>query len=685
MAGLAGIFLASVVVATSPSSSSAAPPIPGDDRPNVVVIMTDDQTLEQMQALPMTTDLLGGSGLTFTDAVVSYPMCCPSRATFFTGQYTQNNGVRTNSAADDLNPLPVESSMSTRQPEAWPAFAADAEGRSIAVALRRSGYHTGLLGKYLNGYRPRSPVPPGWVDWRAAAPEGYWDGRLNVNGRLLTLPEGFVTDQYAWVSGSMIDRASASGRPFFLMLNFFNPHGAPGRTGPSFAPRHADLYQGAQAPRTPAFDEANLADKPVWLQANPELSEDAIVRIDEHWRVGLRSLASVDEAVSSIVGRLQDTGELEDTVLVFTSDNGLYFGEHRIPEGKYTPYEPAIHVPLIVAGPAVAPALRGTTSDVAVANVDLGATILDLADAAPLAPLDGRSLVPVLAGEGTDWEPGPGSSSSHPRVVYLMGIGRTVRSPGRPTFSGVRTSDGWVYIRWETPERDVELYNLNTDPYQVDNLAGRPEVQARQSRLERQRRHLVRCAGRSCDVPPYGYLDLPHDNSVPPWLAAARWADRGPVDVAFSDGTFRPRGRAPRSVVMTWLWRQAGSPVASGPSAITDASRALQPALDWAVGTGVLPETMTTFSPARVATRVQWASWLWRRAGRQVVSRSVLPAEVGRRSPHAAAVAWVLTDSDRGGPQRPIAALLDGRFRSGVGLTRADAVIWLRRSAAQTD
>ena len=122
--------------------------------PNVVVIMTDDQTLAQMVALPETTALLGDAGVTFSDAVVSYPMCCPSRATFLTGQYTQNNGVRQNTAADDDNPLPREA-FPVADIEAWPAFARDAERRSIAVALEDAGYHTGLLGKYMNGYQRR--------------------------------------------------------------------------------------------------------------------------------------------------------------------------------------------------------------------------------------------------------------------------------------------------------------------------------------------------------------------------------------------------------------------------------------------------------------------------------------------------------------------------------------------------
>ncbi|HYF46409.1 MAG TPA: sulfatase/phosphatase domain-containing protein, partial [Acidimicrobiales bacterium] len=377
------------------------------------------------------------------------------------------------------------------------------------------------------------------------------------------------------------------------------------------------------------------------------------------------------------VDHLSTIGELEETVLVFTSDNGLFFGEHAIAAGKSLPYEPAVRVPLIIAGPGVDPAQRGTTSDLPVANVDLGATILDLADTAPLAPLDGRSLVPLLAGDAASWE------ARHPRPVYLMGIGRTELDPGRPTFSGVRTGDGWVYLRWETSPPAVELYDLRTDPHQLENLAGDPSLQVLQARLERQRQLLVRCAGRSCDVPPFGFLDLP-GATVPPWFGPARWAEEAGVEVAFPDGTFRPSGRPARGTTIGWLWREAGSPVAA-PSAVADVPPSLQSAADWAVEAGVLSAATTDLRPQLVTSRSTWASWLWRRAGRPPGRSAGLPSDVPARHRTRPEVAWLYTDPDGSGPLRAPGGTVPARFLPDTPVTRATAVTWLRRAAAQFD
>ncbi|HET9541648.1 MAG TPA: sulfatase [Acidimicrobiales bacterium] len=646
--------------------------------PNVVVIMTDDQTLAQMVALPETTALLGDAGVTFSDAVVSYPMCCPSRATFLTGQYTQNNGVRQNTAADDDNPLPREA-FPVADVEAWPAFARDAERRSIAVALEDAGYHTGLLGKYMNGYQRRAPVPPGWSDWRAAPSPSYWNTRLNENGVEVEYPGQFQTDVYREVAGDMIGQASDSRQPFFLMLNFSAPHTA----GPgvhTYADRHQSLFPDALAPRSAAYDEADTSDKPAFLRDRyPRLSTAQVQTVDARWRDSLRSLAAVDEAVGAIVEDLADTGELEDTVLIFTSDNGLYHGEHRIPGSKYLPYEPAIRVPLIVAGPAVADGLRGTVSDAAVANVDLAATILDLANVEPLAPVDGRSLLPLLTGEPVPWQAGATPSATHARPIYLMGVGSSIRGNVPQTYSGVRSSDGWSYIRWEDQAGSTELYDLVNDPEQTENLARDPSYRAIRARLERQRHHLVRCAGRSCDVPPYGYLDLPRTGAPPRWFAAARWADAGDVDVAFADGTFGPSRPGPRGRLLPWLWRYAGSPPAAEQvSHFTDVADGLRPALDWAVANGIVGDR-SRFAPARPVTRAVWATWLWRLAGRPAPLPGHRPRDVAAGHPAQAAIRWLVEDPDGAGPLRAVGSSYgNGTFGPADAVSRESAVIWLR-------
>ena len=672
---VAGVALGGGGVPRPAAAGSSAVPAAS---PNVVVIMTDDQTVEQMVALPATRSLLGDTGVTFDDAVVSYPMCCPSRASFFTGQYTQNNGVRQNAAGDDDNPLPRETAP-VIDVEAWPAFAADAEARSLAVALEGSGYHTGLLGKYLNGYRITAGPPVGWSDWRASGSpaSSFWNTRLNVNGTVTEFPEQFQTDLFADQAVDMIDDASASGRPFFLAFNFSAPHTSnDGR--PTFAPRHESLYADETAPRSDAFDEVDTSDQPAFLrQRYPRLTSDQIDAVDERWRNGLRSLAAVDEAVAGIVHRLDTDGELEDTVIVFTSDNGFFYGEHRIPIGKYLPYEPAVHVPLIVSGPAVAASRRGTESDLAVANVDLSPTILDLAGVEPLSLPDGRSFAPVLAGDTVPWQAGTGGST-HPRPVYLMGVASSLPARIPVTYSGVRSSDGWVYVRWEDRERSVELYDLAADPEQIDNLADDPAHAVVRSRLERQRRFLVRCAGRSCDVPPYGYLDLPHGAAMPSWFGAAHWADTTGVDVAFGDGTFGPVQPGRRGALVSWLWRYSGSPVVATSTPFADVGPGLRPAVDWALDAGILSGGQTLLRPRQGATRATWASWLWALAGRPEPPSTGRPRDVGASHWAVEAITWLTSDPP--GPDGPIASgYADGTFRPAAEVTRAQAVGWLMR------
>ncbi len=664
-----------VVVAVASSDDDGHEGGP-DTRPNVVLIVTDDQTVAQMAALPRTRELLGGTGVTFTNAVASYPLCCPSRATILTGQYVQNNGVRQNL---DLAPLPnTEAAEGAPEGEGYAAYVDDAEDRSVAVALEQSGYHTGLLGKYLNGYPVPGPVPPGWTDWRAAeeAPNSYWNTTMNINGSVEEFRDRFQTDLFASMATEMVDDASASDQPFFLSLNFSAPHlQRDGR--PNFPPRHENLYPRVQAPRTPVWNEADFSDKPEFLQDRflpmfPTQQDS----MDAAWRNGLRSLRSVDEAIEQVVEQLEATGELANTNLVFMSDNGYTFGEHRLKHYKYLPYEPIVRVPVIVSGPAVADAQEGTESDLAVVNTDIAPTILDIADVEPLAPVDGRSLVPILQGSPGAWQAGSSRTPAHPRPVYIVGIAPNF--PGvLPSYSGVRTSDGWKYVQWEDPDRSRELYDLDADPMELQNLAGRAAYRSVVDRLERQRRLLATCVGRSCHAPPYGYLDLPHEGGLPAWYAAARWSDSHGLGVAYRDGTFRPRRVPDRISAVAWLWREAGEPTGAAPNPFIDVPAASDRMVDWAFAQRIVrPTSDRRLRPTAPLTRASWADMLWRAVDRPGAGSTQLPDDVDDGSAAAGAIRWIV--SDPSGSRGPIVALGGGRtFRPRAEVTRAEAVTWM--------
>ena len=238
----------------APSIERRAAPEDAAAKPNVVVVMTDDQTLEQMRALPRTRKLIGTQGVKFKRFYVTDPLCCPSRATFLTGQYAHNTGVISNGGPN--------------------ALAALDEDDTLGVWLQRAGYRTAFVGKYLNGYGLDDPeqVPPGWSEWRALlepSAQDYFDYDLNEDGVVThygTAPEDYKTRVLGHLAVDAIRHAARGDRPLFLYVGFNAPH-APSTP----APRDAGSLEDVSAPRTPAFDEDDLSDKPSFLRDRPPL------------------------------------------------------------------------------------------------------------------------------------------------------------------------------------------------------------------------------------------------------------------------------------------------------------------------------------------------------------------------------------------------------------------------------
>jgi N-acetylglucosamine-6-sulfatase len=465
-------LLATTIVAVPPLRGvEPATAAPASARPNVVVILTDDQTLAQLNTMRSTRHLLGDRGLTFSEAIAPYPLCCPSRATLLTGRYATNHGVTTNTTNRHATP------------ELEAAYLG-LERASLPISLQDAGYFTGFVGKYLNGYLPDPQTPAGWDDWRAVTYfETYQNTTLSVNGQPVEQPR-YMTDVLADETVSMIERASGLDRPFFVQLSTYAPHSV--SQGPTWAHRHADLFRGVRAPRTPSFDEADTTDK---RRPQPPLVRRTTAQIDRHWRSSLRSLQAVDEAVERIVDALRATGELGSTMIVFTSDNGYFYGEHRFTHEKYLPYEPSIRVPFIVTGPMVPDQDRGETVDLPIAGIDLVPTVLHYARGQMPVTMDGVSLHHVLEG---------GRPRVWARNRHLLLYGRRTNGCScAPDYSGVRTTR-WMY--WTSQYGD-ELYDLEADPDELVNVADDPDHQPVVQELDAARRALLACAGATCGRP----------------------------------------------------------------------------------------------------------------------------------------------------------------------------------------
>jgi arylsulfatase A-like enzyme len=472
----ASVLVALVAAAAVPAHTAGAqkPKPKPDPRPNVVVISTDDQTVESLRVMSNVQRLLVQEGTTFANSFATFPLCCPSRATFLTGQYSHNHGVVGNNQRNGLRNLN--------------------ERNTLPVWLTHAGYSTIFVGKYFNGYGKlrKTTVSPGWDEWHAGVTLAYFDHRMNHNGKIVRYRRAYQTDVYARTAVAAINRQAPRARPFFLWLSFFAPHhGGPREAHdparlqtPVAAPRHRGAFAFEPLPPSPARNEADVADKPFSISLRPRLSARAIADMQAAYAQRLESLLAVDEAVAAVVEALRAQGVLNRTLIVFTSDNGYLHGEHRIKEGKEHLYEPSVRVPLVVRGPGVP---QGETRDELVANIDLAPTVLDIARARSGRVLDGRSLLPLLAYTTFEFrrdllfERGPGPSGVGDRLVTAI---RTPR---------------YVYFEHVTGER--ELYDLTVDPHQLESLHDHPTHAQTVAKLAARLAVLRDCAGATCRGP----------------------------------------------------------------------------------------------------------------------------------------------------------------------------------------
>jgi N-acetylglucosamine-6-sulfatase len=443
-------------------------------RPNVIVIETDDQNQTDMVAMPKTEALLAGHGTTFSNSYVEYPLCCPSRATFLTGQYAHNHHV-----------------ISTELPNGYNGLN---HANTLPVWLRHAKYRTAMVGKYLNGYgindgipepfTDAREIPPGWTQWYAltgGTEQRRYRYRVNENGRLQFYGSGarnYVEDVLQTKVASLIRGWAPNPRPFFLWYTPSAPHGERGvpfgsTRDPEPAPRYLGVYGDAQAPRTPNFDEADVSDKPKLIRDESRLNTDQINDIDRRFRGRMESLLTIDDHVQNIVRLLAKNKDLRKTYIIFTSDNGLQLGAHRL-IFKDALYEESTRVPLIIRGPKFP---QGVIRDQLVSNIDLAPTIVSLTGARPGLAMDGIDLLPLAEN--------PSVAANRDLLFEVFDF----------NIFGIRRGN-WVYNQYSNG--DEELYNLLEDPYELKSRDGDPSLAGMKDELAARLAQLKACAGPSC-------------------------------------------------------------------------------------------------------------------------------------------------------------------------------------------
>jgi len=481
--GLGALALAiAAIVAVSTGGDGDAP-----QGPNIVIVITDDQTAAgfNRRTMPFAYRALGKRGTAFTDVVVTSPLCCPARAGFLTGQYTHNHG-------------------------AWSSYPQLERPRDhLAAWLRADGYRTAMVGKYLNSYddvvSPATEPAPGWDEWRMLMePLSYYGYDVSVNGRRKRLGSRDRDYQTTYLNRQVIDlveRWAQGPRPFFIWYAPHAPHDekvdSRGACAGRSVPAPGDLGRFAQIdlPRPPSFDESDVADKPQFMRRLPRLSRAEVAELEHLYRCRHASLREVDRGVEGLVEALRDSGELERTIIVLTSDNGLFYGEHRLRDGKRLPYAEAVNVPLVAwIPPETAGGVAVSRVREPVANIDLAPTLLELAGAAPCREadrcrvMDGRSLAGLIRGDAEGWPADRG------RLVEM----RNCR------YSALLAADQLVVQHFTVPPRPAqpggckrkqvwERYALDDDPFQLRNAAaGRADVSGE---LRERLRKLRKCAG----------------------------------------------------------------------------------------------------------------------------------------------------------------------------------------------
>lgn len=489
-------------------------------RPNFLYVIVDDMRQDDLKYMPQTRKLIGGRGVRFVNSFAPYPLCCPARSSILTGRYTHNHEV-----------------YSVKKEYGFHALD---DRRTIATLLRNDGYHTVYLGKYLNRYGIDPPprrtsgnsvqyVPPGWSDWRASIDGGlpswhpafggtynYTNTTLNKNGNGYQNFRGrYQTTAYGELAERIIRARAKRSAPWFFHLSFTAPHH--GKPRESDDPPATLLPNGKRFEwNTPArpervwgrFDDRiseapgadwrdpDISDKPNYIKRRPAPNRAAKRAMLEVTRQRAESLWVVDRQVRRLVRALRDTGQLDETVVVFTSDNGELLGEQRNLQGKIWPHEASLRVPLLMRGPGI-PA--GEVRRDPITSLDIMATFADAAGVTPYAN-DGVSLWGVARNGDKGWSRAilteTDNMGHRARDTDLAGEPREDGEPRDIRFLiGIRTAR---YLYVDVEGQKDELYDLREDPEQYRNLVGIPEYADIRALLAAELKRMRACKGDVC-------------------------------------------------------------------------------------------------------------------------------------------------------------------------------------------
>lgn len=452
-----------------------------DGLPNIVVVMTDDQRSSDLKVMPHTRELLRRGGTEFTRFYDNFPLCCPSRATFLTGLYGHNHGILGNG--------PEEGGFEEFR---------NYTGNTLPILLKgrlSNPYYTGQVGKFLNGYgrddrdgQIRTFVP-GWDEWYALlerpAYYGYTLSKKDAEesqGREVA-PAGYLTDRLTDRATDFIRRRMPESAPFFLWVAYYAPHNGKGRdrpgggckAAPKPAPGDLEPFLRRPLPRPPSFNEADVDDKPKEMRRK-KLTGAKIKLITRRYRCRAASLQAVDRGVQQIIRALDPDGpsgpdgELDQTYVIFVSDNGFMMGEHRLKEGKSFVYEESSRVPLLIRGPGIP---VGAVVSTVTSNADLAPTILEAAGVGSDG-MDGISLLPLANGQ----------QSPFGRDGVLIETNK---------LAAVR-DQRFLYAEYKrTGSR--ELYDLDLDPFQLHNRIADSTLEQEVARLQGVLEDLRSCKG----------------------------------------------------------------------------------------------------------------------------------------------------------------------------------------------
>ena len=502
-------------------------------RPNIVMIMADDMRADDLRYMPWTRRLIAAKGVDFRNGFSSYPSCCPARASVLTGQYTHNHRV-----------------FSINRPWGFTSFD---DSSTLATWLQRSGYATAYLGKYLNGYgwmpEPGAEsgksvryVAPGWDDWRASIDAGlgpehpqtggtyqYFNTTLSRNGVAFDNYRGqYQTEVYGDLSEQIIRSRAPSDRPFFLYASYTAPHtnGRMDEGGPR-VPRDDGLETAFGAVARPdevkgmfddvitaapgaSWNQPDVSAKPRYLRSLPAVNDAERLAMRDLTRQRAEALHVLDQQVKRTIDALDASGELEETLVMFTSDNGYFMGEQRVRKGKTLPHDPALRVPLLLRGPGIPAGQRRSDPFML---IDIAPTLARVAGVQPTLPVDGVSMLKVARQGDRGWTRAV-LTETGPRAVIRetdeSGLPLDADDPGEPDLRwaiGVRTAR-YLYVDLATGEE--ELYDMATDPHQYHNLAARPAHADTLTLMRAQLQRVRACDARACARP------------MPPELATQR-------------------------------------------------------------------------------------------------------------------------------------------------------------------